>query len=366
MHTERTVRWPSRTRKARWSRSTNGCRSAMASRCSMRWLDALEGWRPLEVAVETCPFWPWIYDVLEPTEIGVHLAHASKLEAIAKAETKTDSVDARLLARMLAANLIPEVYPKPASQREIVHLVRHRAALVTERTRLACRIHSHLHQQGLELSREKLLARQGRRWLRREAWTWLSVEQRALVETHLEQIDTLNPQIDELDDRIQARSREHAGASLLQTIPGIGPYRSLLLAGEILPISRFPSPEHLVSTRGWRPAPGARAERPGTGARRKQPIGGCEGPWCRRFRATCARRRTAPWAPTTNARRNESGGRRPVWLPPENCAGPSTPCSPQARYGAAEPGRHPTDRGELVRTHAASTAFTGLTGPPPA
>lgn len=216
-------------------------------------LEALDGYRPLEVAVETCPFWPWIHDVLEPTEIGFHLAHASELEAIAKAETKTDSVDARLLARMLAAKLIPEVYPKPASQREIVHLVRHRAALVTERTRLACRIHSHLHQQGLQLSREKLLGQEGRRWLQEEAWPWLSPEQRALAETHLDLIDTLNPQIEELDDRIEERSQKHAGASLLQTIPGIGPYRSLLLVGEVTPISRFPSPGHLVSYAGLAP-----------------------------------------------------------------------------------------------------------------
>lgn len=80
--------------------------------------------------------------MLEPTEIGFPLAHASELEAIAQAETKTDSVDARLLARMLAAGLIPEVYPKPAEQREIVHLVRHRATLVAQRTELACRIHT--------------------------------------------------------------------------------------------------------------------------------------------------------------------------------------------------------------------------------
>jgi len=216
-------------------------------------LEVLEGYRPLEVVVETCPFWPWLHDVLEPTEIGFHLAHASDLEAIAKAETKTDSIDARLLARMLAAKLVPEVYPKPASQREIVQLVRHRAALVKERTRLVCRIHSHLHQQGLHVPRERLLGHEGRRWLRQEAWPTLSVEQRALAQTHLELIDTLGPQIKGLDARIEERAREHAGASLLQTIPGIGPYRSLLLIGEITPISRFPSPGHLVSYAGLAP-----------------------------------------------------------------------------------------------------------------
>ena len=216
-------------------------------------LMALEGFRPLEVVVETCPFWPWIHDVLEPTEIGFHLAHASELEAIAKAETKTDSVDARLLARMLAANLIPEVYPKPAVQREIVHLVRHRAALVAHRTGLVCRIHSQLHQQGLELAREKLLGQEGRRWLLEEAWLQLSVEQRVLVKTHLELIDTLGLQIEHLDGRIEEQALENPGACLLQTIPGIGPYRSLQLVGEIEPISRFASPDHLVSYAGLAP-----------------------------------------------------------------------------------------------------------------
>lgn len=216
-------------------------------------LEALEGFRPLEVAVETCPFWPWIHDVLEPTEIGFHLAYAKELEAIAKAETKTDSVDARLLARMLAANLIPEVYPKPAVQREIVHLVRHRAALVTQRTGLVCRIHSHLHQQGMELARAKLLGQEGRQWLLEEAWPQLSVEQRVLVETHLELIDLLGVQIKRLDGRIEEQAGEHPGASLLQTIPGIGPYRSLQLVGEIEPISRFASPDHLVSYAGLAP-----------------------------------------------------------------------------------------------------------------
>jgi transposase len=216
-------------------------------------LEALAGFRPLEVVVETCPFWPWIHDVLEPTEIGFHLAHAKDLEAIAKAETKTDSIDARLLARMLGANLIPEVYPKPAIQRETVHLVRHRGALVAQRTGLACRIHSHLHQQGLELARERLLGQGGRRWLLEEAWLQLSLEQRSLVETHLELIDLLTVQIKGLDGRIEEQAQEHPGACLLQTIPGIGPYRSLQLVGEITPISRFASPDHLVSYAGLAP-----------------------------------------------------------------------------------------------------------------
>lgn len=66
-------------------------------------------------------------------------------------------------------------------------------------------------------------------------------------------IDLLTVQIKGLDGRTEERAREHPGACLLQTIPGIGPYRSLQLVGEIEPISRFASPDHLVSHAGLAP-----------------------------------------------------------------------------------------------------------------
>lgn len=215
-------------------------------------LEALADFRPLEVVVETCPFWPWIHDLLESTEIGFHLAHASELRSIARG-SKTDATDAELLARMLATGLIPEAFPKPAAQRELCHLVRHRATLVRDRTRACNRVHNQLQQRGLQLPREKLLRAEGREWLEEEAWTELSPGQRRIVESQLEMIDTLTPRIEDLNSRVARRAREHPAASLLQSIPGIGPYRSLVLAAELLPIARFPSPDHLVSYAGLAP-----------------------------------------------------------------------------------------------------------------
>ena len=40
---------------------------------------------------------------------------------------------------------------------------------------------------------------------------------------------------------------------MLETIPGIGPYRGLLLATELSPITRFAVPEPLVSYAGLAP-----------------------------------------------------------------------------------------------------------------
>ncbi len=101
--------------------------TTVPTRDPARLLATLEPFRPLKVVVETCPFWPWLYDLLVPAGIGFHLAHAKQLRAIAAAPQKNDAVDARLLARMLLSGLIPEAYPRSADQRELLRLLRHRA-----------------------------------------------------------------------------------------------------------------------------------------------------------------------------------------------------------------------------------------------
>jgi transposase len=154
---------------------------------------------------------------------------------------------------MLLSGLIPEAYPRPADQRDLLRLLRHRTALVRVRTRLAGRIHSQLHQQRLGLPREQLLRRAARAWLQETAWPRLTVEQRAIVTTHLELMDQLTPLIRALERRIAQTAAGHATAPLLATIPGIGPYRSLLLTAELSPITRFPRAEHLVSYAGLAP-----------------------------------------------------------------------------------------------------------------
>src|SRR5437870_8489348 len=217
-----------------------------------RLLAVLAPFRPLEVVVETCPFWPWLYDLLVPAGIGFHLAHAKRLRAIATAPQKNDRVDARLLARMLLSGLIP-AYPRPGDQRELLRLLRHRTTLARYRTRLAGRIHSQLHQQRLLLPREQLLRQATRTWLRDTAWPRLTPEQQAIVTTHLALIDQLTPLIQALERRIDTAAGANPTAALLATIPGIASYRSLLLAAELSPLSRFPRVEHLASYAGLAP-----------------------------------------------------------------------------------------------------------------
>ncbi len=93
----------------------------------------------------------------------------------------------------------------------------------------------------------------GREWVRSEAWPLLGEEQRLFIQMQWALIDHLSPMIRTLDYRVQHVGREIPAVALLETIPGIGPYRALLIATEILPIERFRTPAHLVSYAGLAP-----------------------------------------------------------------------------------------------------------------
>jgi transposase len=227
-----------------------------------RLLELLAPYRPLEVVMETSSSWPWLQDLLSGAGIRFVLAHARRLRAIAEANYKRDEIDATLLARMRLAGCIPAVYATPATQREWATLIRHRTALVQHRTMVANRLHAQLHTCGLSLERGRLLTRNGRRWLRKEAWPVFSPEQRAVVRSHLGMIAGLRPLIRALDRRIAQVAAPIAEAQWLMSIPGIGPHRALLICAEVLPISRFPTPNHLASYAGLVPTSSQSGLRP--------------------------------------------------------------------------------------------------------
>jgi transposase len=215
--------------------------------------DVLGPFEPLEVVVEASPSWPWLYDLLGSPDCRFVLAHPKRLRAIAEANYKNDALDATLLARMRAVDLIPEVYCKPIEQREQATLVRHRARLSRLRNQAASRIHAELHSVGLSMPRGRLLTSPGRTWVHTTAWPLFGPEQQRLVRTHERIADGLKRFMKGLDPRIRDMGEEIPAVALLQTVPGIGPYRGLRIATEVLPIGRFRTPAHLVSYAGLAP-----------------------------------------------------------------------------------------------------------------
>jgi transposase len=79
-------------------------------------LDELDG--ESKIALEATYGWEWLADLLEDHGYELRLAHPLKTKAIASARVKTAAVDARTLAHLLRADLLPEAYVAPRGLRD--------------------------------------------------------------------------------------------------------------------------------------------------------------------------------------------------------------------------------------------------------
>jgi len=103
-----------------------------------------------KVALEATYGWEWLAELLEEAGYELHLAHPLRTRAIAAARVKTDAVDARTLAHLLRADLLPEAYVAPRELRDLRDLLRHRVALTQLRSALKNRVHALLAKHGVQ------------------------------------------------------------------------------------------------------------------------------------------------------------------------------------------------------------------------
>ena len=89
------------------------------------------------------------YDQVAPLVGRAVVANPRLVKLIASARVKTDKVDTLALAKLLAANLIPEVWVPPLEVREARGLLAHRRRLVKTHTMAANRLQSVLQRHNL-------------------------------------------------------------------------------------------------------------------------------------------------------------------------------------------------------------------------
>ena len=87
------------------------------------------------------------------------------MKLIWQARAQTDPIDARKLAELLRVNLFPSIWLPDTETRERRQLLRARAVLVRERTRLKHRIHDHLRAENLVAPGSDRDGKGGRAWL---------------------------------------------------------------------------------------------------------------------------------------------------------------------------------------------------------
>ena len=203
-----------------------------------------------EIALEATYGWEWLADLLEEAGYELHLSHPLRTKAIAAARVKTDAVDARTLAHLLRADLLPEAYIAPRELRDLRDLLRHRVALTRMRSALKHRVAAVLAKNGVQPAYGDLFGPGGRRFLGELA---LREAPRRRLDSLLALIDAFNGEIEQTSREIDARASEDPYVEVLCQIRGVGRYIAMLVIAEVGDITRFASARHLCAWAGLTP-----------------------------------------------------------------------------------------------------------------
>jgi transposase len=199
-----------------------------------------------QVALEaTTNAWT-IYDSLQPLVAEVTVADAHKISLISRSPRKTDQHDAPVLAKLLAANLLPVVWVPPQSVRELRNLIAHRRHLVRDRTATKNRLHSVLHRYNLHLPEGDPFTDANRAWW--QALT-LSRSEQLRVRHELLHIQHLTQLIEEVEAEIAQLSIQEPWCeelAFLIQLPGVSWLSGMTILSAIGDIARF-----LGQTIGW-------------------------------------------------------------------------------------------------------------------
>lgn len=197
-----------------------------------------------------------IADMLEWMGIDIRIANPMQVKAIAQAKIKTDKRDSRVLADLLRADLIPEVYMRSQANREAQRILRQRVFFVRMRTQVKNRIAWILAMQMPEILADRegvkdLYTQRGLQFLKT---VQLCESDRKIMDELLESYNHLTKRIHVSDGYVRDLYASMREAKLVRTIPGFGPFNSVLVPVEIGEISRFPKVEKLHAYTGVIPS----------------------------------------------------------------------------------------------------------------
>jgi len=206
--------------------------------------------QPIQVAFEATFGWGWFANLLAELGIPAHMAHPLKTKAVSSARVKNDAVDAKMLAHLLRADLLPEGWIAPPEVREARRLVRMRAALVRVRAKLRAQIHALLGEHGIQPEVVDILSKRGRALL---SELQLPPVSRGRLEACLRLIGEVSLEILIAEREIYQTVKDDERLKRLLPIPGIGPIIAATILSEIGDVTRFPTADKLCAWAGLTP-----------------------------------------------------------------------------------------------------------------
>jgi transposase len=204
-----------------------------------------------QVALEATGNALQIARLLEPHVARVVVAPTKELSVITTAKVKTDRLDARKLARLLAAGLLTGCWLPDEGTRSLRRWLSRRAQLVRQRTRSKNEVHAVLMRnlKGRPPMSD-VLGKGGREWL---AELEFPHDERLTVDGCLRHIDFVTGEIVLLEREIARHAIGSAEIKRLMTVPGVSLMTASTFMSAVGDIHRFRRPRNVVSYLGLDP-----------------------------------------------------------------------------------------------------------------
>ena len=213
------------------------------------WAETLD--RDDQIALEATTNSDAIATMLRPLVARVVVSNPRKTRAIAEAKVKTDKVDARILAQLLAADFLPETWVADERTRMLRRLVLRRTHLVKQRTRLKNQVHGILSRNLVPTCpHADMFSGVGRNWLAKQA---VPVDEWRSIDALLRQLDFHGVELAAVERDIAVEAIDDPVVARLMTVPGIDVAVAVSIVAAVGDFSRFEDPNRLVSYLGLNP-----------------------------------------------------------------------------------------------------------------
>jgi len=185
--------------------------------------------KPDRVVIEVCNIAGWVCDLLRGLGVEVQVANTSEdAWRWRKVKKKNDRCDALKIAQLSAVNQLREVHIPNIEVRQWRALIAFRQQLVRRRGKVKNHIRDLLVSEGQILPRgAKCWTQLGQAHLEAlsKDFSELGMDElwRGQLKVELRQLQELQREIDQLEEKLDAIAKTEPRLALLRTIPGVGP-----------------------------------------------------------------------------------------------------------------------------------------------
>jgi transposase len=210
----------------------------------LQFIQGLRG--DLHVTFEEGTWAAWLYDLLKPYVTKIVVCNPRK-NALLKAGSKSDRIDARKLAELLRNGSLSAVYHGENGVRMLRELSLSYLTISKDLGRVMNRLKALYRSWAIPCAGTQVYAPRHRsEWLGKIAEA--GVRRRA--ELYYQQLDALRLLRQQARKELLAEGRKHSATKLLRQIPGIGPLRATQLVALIQTSHRFRAKRQLWTYSG--------------------------------------------------------------------------------------------------------------------